>query len=287
MKRGLRIVTGIIVMLSMVFFSGFVLDSGKAMAEEASISHISSNQQGLIDPRKDITKKSAKEAAQPRETAPKSPARSLISMTSGSDIGIGVNTTVTSKIYPGNVWVLPGVTLQAGTTTTDANITVNGDLYVYGSFRMSRGTLTVNGDIWVFGGFYTSGSAKVYVKPAAPGGFSGYYGGSFVVSYDEGYLGYLEMLGSSNITISYAQYGGFYVQDGAYIKMGSATAKVTVYNDCVFRGESTAGMLEQGTIEVINGDFYQYSVYSDSSFSPGDNFNVILRYDNPRQGNIC
>jgi len=266
MKRGLRIAAGIAVLLAMISYLGFMRGDGASAAGGGS-----------------QTVPAQPPAAVPapgREAPKKQITKDLFSAkTAGQDYEISANKTLSSATYSKNVVVNPYYTATVG---KNAKITIDGDLVVGGSFVMSSGTLTVNGDILVFGSFAASGTAKVVVNkvPSSQTSTSSDHGGSFVTSNYYGLNASLHVSGGADITVSYAQDGGFFVQDDALFRMDSASAKITVYNRCYFGGQATYSyhsLLTAGTLEIINGGFYQSSDYSDNAFFPSDAFNVIMR----------
>lgn len=86
---------------------------------------------------------------------------------------------------------------------------------------------------------------------------------------------------NANVVVNYAKNGGFFVQDNAQVTLTSSSASLKVYNRCFFGGCSTR--LTKGTIEIIDGHFYQDDTYSDRSFSPDNAFNVKLTGTNSVQ----
>ncbi len=257
MKRGLRIATGIVVLLALVFGTG-VLSGERAYAD--GIQDKPPQEEKFTLP---ITKWPDPATGQPRT-----------SYMSTKDIFVESNTTYSRKEpYDANIWVDPGVTLTIG---TNANVVINGDLIIGGTVVMSSGTLTVNGDIDNFGSLTIKGTAKLIVNKA-PVLNSGRYGGNIVTS-DALELGaIITVSGSATVTVNPATNGGFFVQDEARIKMDSASAKITVYNRCYFGGASTSASLTAGTLEVVNGNFRQAADSSDYSFCAGPNFVVSMK----------
>lgn len=259
MKRSLRVATGLLVLLTMVFSMGLTQNAYAAgEPDKPQKKAIASYPWGSAD-----------QGDQPDGEVP-------VTNTATTDTQIKSSTTVGTKTYNSNVVVFPGATLTVG---TNATVTINGDLVIGGSVVMSSGTLKVNGDIINFANFTVKGTAKVIVSKA-PVVNGGQYGGSLVVTDSADFGAIMTVSGSANITVNYAQYGGLYIQDNGRIKMDTSTTKITVNNDCYFAGASTNAMLTAGTLEIINGGFYQAADYSDYSFCASPNFIVSMKGTN-------
>jgi hypothetical protein len=156
MRKALMLALGFLVVFSIVLFSG-VLPSSKAIA--AGNSDGSGNWAKIHKP----------------------PAGPLSGAKSSLYYDDPIETTVkwnTAHTYNANETIGTGGTLLI---ESGGNVTINGDLWVYGNVEiLGSGKLTVNGDILNGGDFYIHGSAMVTVNKAKKVVYDGdgnpYYG---------------------------------------------------------------------------------------------------------------
>lgn len=278
MKRGLRIVTGVVVLLSMVFFSGVVLGRGEARA---------------------VGDDALRNIQRWKDNVSSADIQSILAQTNfGEPVPKRASSTIVisypydyyeeeyylSSKYNKNIIVDEEtiIAVKPGKTTV-----INGDLYLFGCLDMCDGTLIVNGEIDVFVGGNVSlwGTAKIIVNNAPHSS----KGGNFVIAaedsgydYDEFYIADVCLYDDSRIIVkkTFANYGGI-------LKMNSPSSSITVNGTFIANGYSVndyeevppylySNFLEQGRL-VINGDFYQLADYSGYSFKPGSDFNVTIR----------
>lgn len=276
MKRSVRIATGIVVLLALVFLSGFVVGGGNALAawkenkmlgDSAGFVLPGMPLQGSTDGKKDI--------------------QASLSSKASKETDIKKNLTISSpKTYNGDVVVFRGSTL----TIKGGTVTVNGDLVIGGSLNVSGGRLIVNGDLWDYGAMTASGSSSITVNKAPKvitySDGTIYCGGNLVISDHWGFGAALAVKGNAAIVINHSQDGGFFIQDGARFSMTSAASSITVNDRCYFGGNSTQGNLTAGTLTIINGGFRQAADYSSYSFCPSAKFNVIFKGTKPTQQHV-
>lgn len=260
MKSALRIITGIVVMLSIGFFAGF-MPGGKAMAAGG----------------KPLVPQPIHQQSQRKEPM------SLLAAHQSSDLKTAKNTTFieysttwSTKTISTNIWIDYGVIVSLN---PGANVVINGDLIVTGELDVTCGTLTVNGIIDDCSYIYVSGTGKIIVNKVPSTGTTGTSKGSVFFIDAIGPYSYsdatLEVEGSGSVTINKSSAASGLLNMGGYLIMQSAAAIITANGEVDMIGDDSRGDITAGSL-IVNGNFYQDGYYSPYSFCPGANFNVKI-----------